>query len=145
MTKLTIRKPYDKVSHPGESFVGPGRTQQEFARECDINTIMKRYERDGLLEHVMANEGQYADLGDMQEFHDAMNTVRAAQESFETLPASMREEFNNDPAEFLEFTSSATEGQLREKGLLPPVPDPEEPVPVVSTEPAPVVDSPTTT
>lgn len=139
MTKLTIRKPYDKVSHPGESFEGAGRTQQEFARECNINTIMAKYERDGLLEHVMREGGVYADYSDVTDFHTAMNVVRDAQEMFETLPAKLREEFDNDPGVFLEWTDSATESELREKGLLPPVPEPAEPAP---PEPAPAVEEP---
>lgn len=142
---------YPKIRLPMErhglaqDFSAGGRTQQEFARECDINTIMRKYERDGLLDHVMREGGVYTDYTEIADFHTAMNVVREAQEMFDTLPAALREEFGNDPGEFLEWTDTATEEQLREKGLVPPLPVPEEPAIAPGGEPAPVVESPTTT
>jgi len=97
-----------------------GRTKQSFKDECDINSIMAKFEKTAMVEHVNEHQGRYADFTDgAQDFHSAMNHVRNTTEMFMTLPASMREQFNNDPGDFIEFISEAEEDELREHGLLP--------------------------
>lgn len=104
----------------GIVFRKPSRTKQAFKDECDVNTIMSRFEKTALLEHVNRYEGRYGDFtGTPQSFHDALNQVVAAREMFMTLPAKVRREFDNDPAAFVDFVGTAGEDELRAKGLLP--------------------------
>lgn len=52
-----------------------------------------------------------------------MNTLIAADAAFAALPAKVRDHFNNDPAAFLAaFSDKSQEAQLREFGLLKPLP-----------------------
>jgi len=77
------------------------------APECDINSIMKKYERTGILEHRNRFEGAYGDFTSSPEsYHEAMNSVLLADEMFSTLPSKVRRRFHNDPAAFLEFTAN---------------------------------------
>ncbi|AXL14674.1 internal scaffolding protein [Microviridae sp.] len=85
---------------------GPSMTHQSMKAECDINNIMRKYERDGIISHRNTYEGQYGDFTDLpQDYQSSLNAVIDAQEMFLTLPARVRAKFENDPASFLEFVS----------------------------------------
>jgi len=82
-------------------------THQSEAPQCDINTIMLKYQKTGVLNHVNRFEGRYADLtATPTDYHESMNAVLAAQEMFEALPSSIRKRFHNDPGAYVEFVSN---------------------------------------
>lgn len=118
----------------------PSRVKQSFVPECDINNIMKRYEKDGIITHVARYNGEYGAFAGVPEFHDAMNRVIEAEAMFMSLPAAVRSRFRNDPASFIEFaTDDKNKDELRKMGLLKPVvPDPL-PQKVEVVNPPPVV------
>ena len=89
----------------GHDNVEVSRTRQEFQDECDINVIMKRYEKTGVITHYSKREPQYVDFSDVPDFHTAMNVMQDAEAAFMTLPASVRKRFENDPQEFVKFAS----------------------------------------
>lgn len=81
-------------------------THQAMAPECDINGIMKRYERTGILEHRNNFEGQYGHFIDgPADYHEAMNAVIEADEMFQTLPSGIRRRFHNDAGAFLDYAN----------------------------------------
>jgi len=99
----------------------PSRTKQQFAKECDINHIMAKYKKTGFIEHVRSNPGQFVDLPDQVEYHEALNLVLEARSAFDTMPGTVRRRFNDDPREFLAFMEDpANEAEARELGILPP-------------------------
>lgn len=79
-----------------------GVTQQQFAEEVDINTIVKRFGLTGELPDGvgMPVSGDFTGVSD---FRSAMELVRSAQESFMLLPANVRDRFANDPARVIAF------------------------------------------
>lgn len=81
----------------------PSMTKQSFRDECDINTIMRRYETTGEITHLNRRNPEYGDFTDVKTFHEAMNIVQTANQAFSDLPASVRDRFGNDPAKMLEF------------------------------------------
>ena len=83
----------------------PSLTQQQFKDECDINKIMDRYLRTGVLSDPLQNRGtpKYGDYADIGDYMDHMNKVVEANEMFEALPASIRKRFNNNPGELIDF------------------------------------------
>lgn len=103
---------------------GPSMTRQEFADDCDINSIMSRYEATGIMNTPFAKEGlHYADYSNVPDLMTAMSVLSDAQDAFMTLPASVRRQFDNDPVEFVAFASdSANLDQMRLWGLAPPKP-----------------------
>lgn len=130
---------------PGE---GPSLAQQQFKDATDINNIMKKYVRTGVIDHVNRFEAWYG-LVDGQTFTESMFTVANAQNMFNELPAAAREKFDHDPAKFLDFVKDAGDGSkdqmLSELGLLDPAaqfyqpkeepePLPEPPAPAAEEE-----------
>lgn len=101
-----------------------GMTRQEFAAECDINVLMARYERTGVLNHFSSKEPQYLDLTAMpDDLMAAMSMMDAAAASFMRLPATVRREFDNDPMKFVAYAEVPENlPKLREWGLAPPEP-----------------------
>jgi len=100
---------------------GPGLTKQSFKDECDINKILVKYEKTGLLEHKNRYEGKYADVTGVVDYQTALNIVQDAEEAFMSLPARVRTEFDNNPHEFLEFAQNPeNEDALIEMGLANP-------------------------
>lgn len=112
----------------------PSRTRQEFADECDINNIMRRFEATGVISHVDQREPMYVDLTELpRDLHSVLRILDSATESFMSLPAMVRREFDNDPHQFIAFAEKPENlGKMREWGLAPPetLPDaPREPLP----------------
>lgn len=94
-------------------------TQQQFADECDVNNIMRRYEKTGEIVHRNAKAGVYADFSEITNYQDMMEKVIYAQEAFSTLPAKIRTKFRNDPGELLEFLQDKKNlKEAEELGLL---------------------------
>ncbi len=101
---MTIPKPKNCYS-PRTSVVSPpGHTpaQQQFKQDCDINTIMQRFQKDGITDHVNKHQLEYGFATPVQ-YHQAMNIITAADSMFNDLPSSLRNEFSNNPQAFLEF------------------------------------------
>lgn len=100
-------------------------TKQSHKAECDIHTILKQYQRTGIITHVAAARPRFEDLPDAGDFQDALETLRIAEDAFAALPSKVRAHFDNDPERFLAaFSDRAQEAQLREFGLLRPLPPP---------------------
>lgn len=99
-----VRMPYDPSEDEGIWFdPDEGLTQQQFADECDINNIMKRYQATGVITHLNGRQPEYGDFSNPVDFQTGLNTVRDAQELFASMPAVIRDRFGNDPMKLLEF------------------------------------------
>jgi phage internal scaffolding protein len=99
-------------------FVRPTRTQQSFRDECDINSILRKFNVTGQLP-VGSVQPQYGDFSGITDYQSALNAVMAAQDSFLELPAKIRARFDNDPALFVEFASDeANKDEMKAMGLL---------------------------
>jgi len=110
------------------------RTQQHFRDECDINTILERFNITGQL-RVGSVQPKYGDFSGITDYQSALNAVMAAQDSFLELPAKIRAKFDNDPALFVQFASDEanrdemkTMGLLRQETAQAVVSSPSEPV-----------------
>lgn len=118
--------------------VGESMAKQSFKDECDINLILARYQRTGILEHTRNSVAQYLDVSGA-DFQEAQNLIAGARSMFYELPAGLRERFENDPAKLLSFLEdeknrpeAITLGLLRpEAGQATPLPTPP-----ASVEPA---------
>ena len=117
---------HERVFAPIE---GPSMTREEFADECDINQIMRKYEKHGVITHVARSQPRYVDFADAPDFQSAMNQLIEAEAAFMTLPARVRKEFDNDPTLFVEYASDPDNlEQMREWGLAPPEKAPDAPM-----------------
>lgn len=126
MSKEKLRsfyEPRDPVDfHP----VGESMTRQEFLEECDINTIMKRYDQFGVISHQSRRVPMYGDFSDIPDYREAMELINAAAASFAALPANIRARFGNDPAAFVDYCQDPENlPELRRLGLAN-VPEPSK-------------------
>lgn len=116
---------------------GISMAKQSFKDECDINTIMARYQRTGVLDHVRQNVGQYIDVTGA-DFTEAQNLIAGARSMFNELPAKLRERFNNEPAELLSFLEKEENREEAVKlGLLNAKGGEATPLPTPPATPAP--------
>jgi phage internal scaffolding protein len=115
-------------------FPDDGMTKQEFAEECDINSLMARYQKTGMLPGS-DRRPMYGDFSNLPDFMEAQEILRSANEAFMALPAVVRRQFDNDPALFVAFAEDEKNiDQLRLWGLAEPLVAPEAPEPAL--EPA---------
>lgn len=109
---------YRKHSRVHPPVGGPSLTQQHMKDECDINRILKKYQKDGILRHVSRFGGRYEDLPDSIDYQESLNAVMAAEAAFLSLPSSVRSRFENDPGRFLAFVGDpANENEMIDLGL----------------------------
>lgn len=101
---------------------GKSLTQQHFADECDINNIMARYEKTGMLIDPLnppTRQPLFGDFIAMPSYQEAQNAIREGVELFESLPARIRKMFNNDPVAYCDFISDRSNlDQALEMGLV---------------------------
>ena len=96
----------------------PTPTQQHAKAECDINNILKQYDRTGLITHINSATAQYGDFTEVNEYQESLNRVMMAQEAFMELPSAIRKQFENDPGQFFEFaTNPDNQDAMVEMGL----------------------------
>lgn len=111
--------------HVGEDSM----VQQNLAESTDINAIMAKYRKTGILTHVQTYAGMYGDFSGVPDYKTGLERVQAAQEMFLSLPADVREKFGNDPGKFIDFaTNKENLPELQKMGLAPipaPTPDPK--------------------
>jgi phage internal scaffolding protein len=109
-----ITGPFD---HSGIVFPeDEGRTKQSFQDECNINSILDRYQATGLIEHQAKHGAQYGEF-DSIDFTEAQQIVATAQSMFEDLPYKIRARFQN-PGEFLDFCGNpANKAEMVDLGL----------------------------
>lgn len=91
----------------GLAFSEPSLTQQQFADEADINTLLNRYELTGQFypNSVSRRLPKFGDFSSDLDYLQAEIVVAETNEYFDSLPARVRERFNHDPAQLLEFLS----------------------------------------
>lgn len=100
---------YTRFNRPpqvGLEFTEPSMTEQHFKEECDINTIVARYQETG----VLPSGNREPLFGDFAEFPQDLQSSQAyfddAHERFMQLPAQLRKEFDNDPVKLLQFIAN---------------------------------------
>ena len=134
---MTIRSAHYPRDRHTKTFELPSRAKQSFRDECDINTIMAKYEKTGLIDHNARYRGEYADVTGALELQEALQVVEDANDAFDSLTAKIRKRFDNNPENFLRFvTNPENKEAMHEMGLMAP----KEPAPVpVKPDPLPVV------
>jgi len=134
---ITFRTGYSPQVHVTFSTTGDSRTKQSFKAECDVNNILKNYNKTGVMPENF-NPGEFRDVTGI-DYQESMQMVASASSMFNELPSALRKRFKNDPAELLTFTSDDKNIEEAYKlGLLredyePPVLTPQTAVPIDET------------
>lgn len=115
-----------------------GRTKQSFKEECDINQIMKQWERTGVLTHENVSPPVYGDFSNASSYLDARQAVIDAQRAFDSLPSATRDRMDNDPAKLLAFLEDDSNNEEAVKlGLRKPPEKPSKKASVSAEDPPP--------
>lgn len=117
-------------SHPITDW-GKSLTRQSELKYADINLIMRKYEKTGVLPPA-TRQGFFADVSGVGDYREAVERVDQMAEYFAHVPADIKKRFDNDPAEFLDFvTNPANMAEIEAMGLIaksedevPPVKEP---------------------
>lgn len=91
----------------GLTFTKSTHTQQHFKDDCDINNIMNKFMKTGVIPQLQPSSFNFVDAGESLTYHEAMTFVAQAQEDFYDLPAHLRKLFDNDPGKMLAFVEDA--------------------------------------
>lgn len=130
LVEFSIRSAYGPRSRQVKLFKKPSLTKGSFKKECDINEIMARYQKSGVIDAVQKTGARYGDFSLVSDYKSALDQVMAAEAAFMELPAKVRERFKNDPSELVEFLNDEeNREEARDLGLIPPQTDevPAEP------------------
>ena len=106
------RKAVQVYQNPGVSM-----TEQHHARACDINTIMTKYLKTGVVDHINKYEPTYGDVSEA-DFKKSMDLVAAVKSEFQDLPAYVRAEIG-DEATYLSLMQT-DEGVSQLRSILAP-------------------------
>lgn len=101
---------------------GVSLTKQSFRDESDINMMMDRFQKTGVLDEDRVPVGaRYIDCTGILSYQESLQVVTEAEEAFNGLDAKVRRRFDNDPAQMIAFLQDpASEAEARDLGLLEP-------------------------
>lgn len=130
---IEVRNGFDTFPDPDEGAIeckDENLTRQYEAAHTDINVLMAQYERTGTLPVVQA-QALYEDVSGL-DYRTMLEQKMQADELFGSLPAKVRNRFENDPVQFLAyFAEPGHEQELVDLGLrvapAPPAPAPPTP------------------
>lgn len=143
----TAYMPLEERIRPGLVCEVETKTKQDEAAACDINNIMARYQRTGVIDHLTRYAPVYGELTKVP-YEAAFESVQLIDDAFLTLPAVVREKYGNNPQAWIDAVEGVTEPDALRELLTGETPDPlptPSPEPV-SPSPAPTVppvESPT--
>ena len=79
--KKIIRSAYSARERVYAPKGGKSATKQSFKDECDINKIMAKYQKTGLVTHLAKNEARYG-FATSHDFRESLELVREAEALF---------------------------------------------------------------
>lgn len=104
---MKFQERFKTVKRPSVKFKKPTKTDISQQNSCDINNIMKKYAKTGVITHITDAIPQFGDISQLGDYQSCLEQISRANELFSKLPARARERFYNDPANFMTFMSDA--------------------------------------
>nr|UXQ88112.1 MAG: internal scaffolding protein [Microvirus sp.] len=131
---MEIRKKYDDPVYQPITFKKVGRTKAEFKESCDVNYILKKYQKTGIHTQMIGSP-DYGDFSNPVDYQEALNIQKEAESQFLLLPADLRKQLDNDPQKFLEYVQDEKNiDHLEAIGLVQRWEEPEEITPPIPEE-----------
>lgn len=117
---MKLKLPYQKHERVSLCFKdSPTLTKQSFKKESDVNHILAKYNKTGVLENVNENKAVYGDFYEVEDYRHSLDVVMASEAHFDALPSIVRTKFDNDPEQFLEFVNDPdNKDEMIELGLM---------------------------
>ena len=103
--RTKFRTPYDVVHEPCDYVDNSKevRTEQSHRDACDVNKLVARYEKTGVLPQVADRKCWYGDFSNVKDYQVALNQLNNAQILFDNLSVKVRNRFDNDVSKLLSF------------------------------------------
>lgn len=118
-----VRHAYSHIEPCDVVFNDDSLTQQQFRDQCDVNYVLRSYEKTGILSHVNQRAPIFGDFSDVSDYQTALNHVMEAQESFMQLDPHLRARFLNDPGKLISFLEDpSNRDEAIKLGLINPSP-----------------------
>ncbi len=118
----------------------PSKTKQSLADNANVNKIIKKYNKTGVIPNMNALEAVYGEITS-QDLQDAIHKVDSSYEAFMQVPSEIRAKFNNDAGSFIDYATNPDNiNEMRQYGLAP-----QPPVETTSPEVANTEATPETT
>lgn len=80
----------------------PSKTNQDFSQEVEINNIMDRFTKHGIVPTAKSQPGVYNDFTQYSDLMDALNKIKSAEETFYALNKKLQNRFGN-PEELAKY------------------------------------------
>lgn len=125
--KSHFQSRYNFAQPKGLKCETPSKAKQEFRKEADINTLLSKYERTGMALPRGDAQPMFGDFTapELQDYRQALDTVRGAGKLMDSLPAKTRARFGNNVADLLLFVQDPLNRQEAiELGLINPPAEP---------------------
>ena len=95
-----------------------GRTKQSFKDATDINRILTKWQKTGVISHLSQYGAEYGDFSDIPDLLEAQGRLARGQAIFDALPSEVRAEFNQSVSDFFLYVNDPS-NKDRLKELLP--------------------------
>lgn len=118
----------------------PSRTKSEFADDCNINNIVGKAMKTGILPSGN-RKPLFEDFSMVSDYVDTQRTIAQAEQNFMQLDPTIREQFGNNVANLLDFIDNPENAEeAAAMGLIAPIAKQEE-IPQTIIEPEEVQES----
>lgn len=124
-TRVEVEKVKGRPGLRVRLFIDPSEklTKESVDVETDLNVIVEKARR-GVPMNVNTREPFYGDVSQIPDYATAMQIVIDVGKQFMTLPAKIRERFDNDPEKMLAFLSDErNRKEAEELGMLKAKPE----------------------
>ena len=117
--QIPFKTPYNGRVACSFETTGESMTQEHFREETEILNIIKRHDRNGVIDHINKGSAIYGDFSEITDYRDMIHKLREADSAFAQVPSDIRKRFENDPAKFFNFvTDSSNYEALADMGLV---------------------------
>lgn len=100
--------------------IDPSLTIQSEKDACDVNWIVAKCKRTGMMSNMRTTPVKYGDFSSAVDYHDSILRAQEAEATFMSLPAVIRARFSNDPGQLIDFLANPNNGPEAVKlGLMP--------------------------
>lgn len=110
-----------------------GMTKQSFKDSTDVNKILAKFQKTGVISHLAKFGPEYGNFSDV-DFMQAQVALARGKEIFEALPAEVKREFKQDAGAFFAFVNDPG-NKDRLKEVLPAIAEPGSYFPEVVRKP----------
>lgn len=122
---IPFKTPYNGRVACSFETTGESMTQEHFREETEILNIIRRHDRNGVIDHINKGTAIYGDFSEITDYRDMIHKLREADSAFAQVPSDIRKRFENDPAKFFNFvTDQNNHAQLKQMGLVMTKPEP---------------------